>query len=407
MTAPTTMPTAGATRHGACLRHHLWRLVFAGTGGLTVTGPLPRGPAVLVANHASHADTAALMAAVPPASKPVFAAAVDYWFARPVRRLLVTTLAAAVPVERDADGAYAALRAASAPVLASGGMVILYPEGTRSTDGTVGRFAFGAVRLAHDLGVPVVPVALLGTADVLPKNGSFHAVPVEVRFGAARSDVRADGVDETRAEAARLRDVVVSLREAAPVADPRSPLGVAVERYLDSPWGLVGAFAWGFAEAVSWPLIAESYLVLIGVTSPRRMVPAALALSAGSVAGVVTTAALSRRGHTPPAPLTSAGMRRAAAEHLRGGAWGVRHQAFNGIPVKVYAAQAGWLGIPLPRLAGAVAVERTARIVAGGVVGSAVARVLRAPVRRRYGTYALVAEAAWVVGVRAVSRRWD
>ncbi|MEO7234712.1 MAG: 1-acyl-sn-glycerol-3-phosphate acyltransferase, partial [Lapillicoccus sp.] len=93
MTAPTTMPTAGATRHGACLRHHLWRLVFAGTGGLTVTGPLPRGPAVLVANHASHADTAALMAAVPPASKPVFAAAVDYWFARPVRRLLVTTLA--------------------------------------------------------------------------------------------------------------------------------------------------------------------------------------------------------------------------------------------------------------------------------------------------------------------------
>ncbi len=402
-----TVPSSGASRHGAFLRHHLWRLVFAGTGGLTVTGPRPTGPAVLVANHASHADTAALMAAVPPEARPVFAAAVDYWFARPVRRLLVTTLAAAVPVQRDADGAYAALRAASAPVLAAGGMVIIYPEGTRSTDGSVGRFASGAERLAADLEVRVVPVALLGTAEVLPKNGAFHAVPVEVRFGAARPPAAPGHVEETRARSARLRDAVVGLRETGPAADPRSPLGVAVERYMDSPWGLVGAFAWGFAEAVSWPLIAESYLVLIAVASPRRMVPAAVALSAGSVVGVVTTAALSRRGRTPPAPLTTAGMRHAAAEHLRDGAWGVRHQAFNGIPVKVYAAQAGRLGLPLPRLAAAVAVERTARIVAGGVLGSGVARVLRAPVRRRYGSYALVAETLWVLGVRAVIRTWD
>jgi hypothetical protein len=41
------------------------------------------------------------------------------------------------------------------------------------------------------------------------------------------------------------------------------------------------------------------------------------------------------------------------------------------------------------------------------VLGSAVARVFRAPVRRRYGTYAVIAEAAWVVGVRAVVRTWD
>jgi 1-acyl-sn-glycerol-3-phosphate acyltransferase len=405
-----TQRSSGATRHGAFLRHHLWRLVFAGTGGLTVTGPRPSGPAVLVANHASHADTAAIMAAVPPVARPVFAAAVDYWFARPVRRLLVTTLAAAVPVERDADGAYAALRAASAPVLAAGGVVIVYPEGTRSTDGMVGRFASGAARLAADLAVPVVPVALLGTADVLPKNGSFRAMPVEVRFGSAVPPMPSSapvGAEETRERSGRLRDAVVALREPGPVADPRSPLGVAAERYMESPWGLVGAFAWGFAEAVSWPLIAESYLLLIGVASPRRMVPAALALSAGSVAGVVTTAALSRRGHTPPAPLTTDGMRRAAAEHLHEGVWGVRRQAFNGIPVKVYAAQAGRLDLPLTRLAAAVAVERTARIVAVGTLGSAMARVFRAPVRRRYGTYALVAETLWVLGVRAVIRTWD
>ncbi len=311
-----------------------------------------------------------------------------------------------MPVEREADGAYAALRSACEPVFAAGGIVIVYPEGTRSTDGTVGRFASGAVRLATDLGVPVVPVALLGTAGVLPKNGSFQAVPVEVRFGEPRGDLVATGREEARARSAQLRDAVVALRGDAAPADPRSPLGVAAEQLMDSPWGLVGAFGWGFAEALSWPIIAEYSVVLVGVASLRRVLPASLALAAGSVTGVVTHAALARRGHTPPAPLTSPGMRRAAAQHLRAGARGVRHQAFNGIPVKVYAAEAGRLGIPLPRLAAAVTVERTARIVGVGWAVGAGARVFRAPVRRRYGTYVLVASAVWVAGVRITSRRW-
>ncbi len=262
------------------------------------------------------------------------------------------------------------------------------------------------MRLATDLGVPVVPVALLGTAGVLPKNGSFQAVPVEVRFGEPRGDLVATGREEARARSAQLRDAVVALRGDAAPADPRSPLGVAAEQLMDSPWGLVGAFGWGFAEALSWPIIAEYSVVLVGVASPRRVLPASLALAAGSVTGVVTHAALARRGHTPPAPLTSPGMRRAAAQHLRAGARGVRHQAFNGIPVKVYAAEAGRLGIPLPRLAAAVTVERTARIVGVGWAVGAGARVFRAPVRRRYGTYVLVASAVWVAGVRITSRRW-
>lgn len=179
---------------------------------------------MLVANHSSHADTAALMAAIPAAGRPVFAAAADYWFAQPLRRFLVTTLAAAVPVEREADGAYAALRSACEPVFAAGGIVIVYPEGTRSTDGTVGRFAAGAVRLATDLGVPVVPVALLGTAGVLPKNGSFQAVPVEVRFGEPRGDLVATGREEARARSAQLRDAVVALgaMRRRPTRAPRS-----------------------------------------------------------------------------------------------------------------------------------------------------------------------------------------
>ncbi len=399
---------SGATPGGALRRHHLWRLVFASTGGLTVTGPLPRGPAVLVANHSSHADTAALMAAIPAAGLPVFAAAADYWFARPMRRFLVTTLAAAVPVERHEGGAYAALLEACAPVVASGGIVIVYPEGTRTKDGAIGEFASGAVRLADDLHVPVIPAAVLGTRDMLPKNGSFSAKPVEIRFADAFD---ASGLGRDRSSSlegsGRLRDAVVAQRERGPVADPRSPLGERVKQLVDSPAGIVVAFTWGFAEALSWPVIAEMSIAFFAITSPRRVVRWSMALAAGSVSGVVVNAALARRGVTLPAPLTTARMRRSAARHLSTGAWGIRHQAFNGIPVKVYAVEAVRAGIPLSRLAVAAGVERTGRIVGVGVVASAVSVIVRAPVRRRYGTYAAVAIGVWVVGVAQVRRRWS
>ena len=337
-------PTTGASRRGAYLRHHLWRLVYGSTGGLTVTGPLPSGPAVLVANHSSHADTAALMAAVPAAGRPVFAAAADYWFATPVRRFLVTTLSAAVPVQRHADGAYAALLEACEPVAASGGIVIVYPEGTRSTDGSVGRFASGAARLAADLRVPLVPVALLGTRDVLAKHGTFQAVPVEVRFGAAEAAGERGAASE---RSAALRERVAGLLGSAPMADPRSPLGLRVERFVEGPGGLVAGFAWGFAEAVSWPVIAEVSIGLLAVTVPRRMVRFGFAVAAGSVAGSLTTAAFARRGILTPAPLTTPLMRDEARRHLSTeGVVGVRHQAFNGIPIKVYAREAGLLGLP-------------------------------------------------------------
>ena len=47
---------------------------------------------------------------------PVFAAAADYWFDVPVRRALVTSVVAALPVPRGSDGAYAAVRHAAGPV---------------------------------------------------------------------------------------------------------------------------------------------------------------------------------------------------------------------------------------------------------------------------------------------------
>lgn len=406
---PASAPplSRGASRLGATLRQGLWRGVLQLTGGLTVTGPLPKVSSILVANHSSHADTAALLAGIPARRKPVFVAAADYWFGRPERRLLVQSLAAAVPVHRTSEGAYAALRAATAEVLAHGGVVVVYPEGTRTTTGEIGEFHAGAVRLADDLDVPLVPVALLGTRAMLAKNGRFRAVPVEVRFG---SPFDSEGLAADPATAgvasARLRRTVVALLEQSPVADVASPLWERVAHLVDGRAGLIGAFTWGVAEATSWPVIAEMYLALFAVARPQRVVPCAVALTAGTVTGVVLHAALGRRGVTLPAPWTTVRMRTRSAEDLAAGAWGIRRQTLNGIPVKVYAAQAGRLATPLVRLAAATAGARAARNLSVAATAAGLATVFPAPVRRRYGWYVAAAAATWALGQRGTYRHW-
>ncbi|OBF44705.1 acyl-phosphate glycerol 3-phosphate acyltransferase [Mycobacterium sp. 852002-50816_SCH5313054-b] len=196
-----------ATRIASVLRHRLWRAVCAVSGGLTVTGRwrVPGG-CVVVANHSSHADTAVLLAALPAGAQPVFAAAADYWFDVPVRRFVASSLIGVLPVRRSGADTYAQLLAAARPALKAGRTVVIYPEGTRSTDGGVGEFRSGALRLARDCGVPVVPVAVLGTAEVLPKGASFISqAPMQVRIG--------EPVDPHSASAPQLRAQVLALRD--------------------------------------------------------------------------------------------------------------------------------------------------------------------------------------------------
>lgn len=196
-----------ATRISSVLRNRLWRAVCAVSGGLTVTGRWGApGGCVVVANHSSHADTAVLLAALPAGAQPVFAAAADYWFDVPVRRFVASSLIGILPVRRSGKDTYAQLLAAARPALKAGRTVVIYPEGTRSTDGSIAEFRSGAVRLARDCGVPIVPVAVLGTAEVLPKGASFisHA-PMQVRIG--------EPVDPALTSAAQLREQVIGLRD--------------------------------------------------------------------------------------------------------------------------------------------------------------------------------------------------
>lgn len=55
--------------------------------------------------------------------------------------------------------------------LRRGSSVMIFPEGTRSTDGQIKAFKHGAFTLAKELGLPVLPIVIEGTRDALPKHG--------------------------------------------------------------------------------------------------------------------------------------------------------------------------------------------------------------------------------------------
>lgn len=383
------------------LRRGFWQGACALAGGLTVTGKLPASPdgrgRILVANHSSHADTAALMAGLPPTGKPVFAAAADYWFDVWWRRALITGLAGGLPVRRHEHGAYAGLLAAAGEAVQDGRTVVLYPEGTRSTDGTVGEFASGASRLAEDLDIDVIPVALLGTGDVLPKRGRFRPAPMQLRIGAPMH----------RPSPEQLRTRVSALLGQGPAVTTTSRTWRGVRSLVDSPWGLALAGGWGFAEAISWPVMAEMSLVFFAAAEPSRIPKFSAALIAGSLAGVVLNSAAARRGHTFPAPWTTPRMWHVAQQHLGTGPRGVLHQALNGVPVKVYARTAGELDCDLVRFTGWAAIERGARLgaIATGVYGLSV--FLNPWLRRLYGQYLAATGLGFTVTIRQIVRAWS
>lgn len=103
-TTVTTAARVRPVRAAARLRHALWWLVLTLTGGVERRGRLPRGGCVVVANHSSHADTAALLAALDASHAPAIGAAADYWFASPWRSRICSRLAAGFPVRRSGAG---------------------------------------------------------------------------------------------------------------------------------------------------------------------------------------------------------------------------------------------------------------------------------------------------------------
>ena len=138
---------------------------------------------VYMSNHQSHLDIPILFSVFPGTLRMVAKAEL---FKVPVWGRAMRS-AGFVRVTRSGDRAeaMAAMRECG-EALARGVNVWLAPEGTRSIDGRIAKFKKGGFMLARDTGADIVPVAIDGSRDILPKNTRIfqRGARVKVTFGA-------------------------------------------------------------------------------------------------------------------------------------------------------------------------------------------------------------------------------
>jgi 1-acyl-sn-glycerol-3-phosphate acyltransferase len=182
------------------------------------------GPAILASNHLAVMDSFYLP--LVERRRITFLAKSEYftgtgfkgWWSK-----WFFTAVGQVPIDRSsADAAQAALDTAKR-VLGEGKLLGMYPEGTRSPDGRLYKGKTGLARLALETGVPVIPVAMIGTNNVNPPGTSMlRFAKVTVRFGKPMDFSRFDGLAGNRfIERAVIDEVIYEL------------MGLSGQEYVD------------------------------------------------------------------------------------------------------------------------------------------------------------------------------
>jgi 1-acyl-sn-glycerol-3-phosphate acyltransferase len=182
------------------------------------------GPVILASNHLAVMDSFYLPLVV--RRRITFLAKSEYFTGTGLKgwlsRWFFTTVGQ-VPIDRsNADTAQAALDTAER-VLREGKLLGMYPEGTRSPDGRLYKGKTGLARLALETGVPVIPVAMIGTNVVNPPGTTMLRFGrVTVRFGKPMDFSRFDGLAGNRfIERAVIDEVIYEL------------MGLSGQEYVD------------------------------------------------------------------------------------------------------------------------------------------------------------------------------
>jgi 1-acyl-sn-glycerol-3-phosphate acyltransferase len=142
---------------------------------------VPReGPAILAPNHLSFVDPICVALIVP--RRITFIGKAEYTDSWVTRWFM--EVGGVIPVRREDSAKARTSLERGADVLRSGELLGIFPEGTRSPDGRLYKGKTGAARMALEVGCPVIPVGLVGTEKVLPKDAKVPKVtPVQVSFG--------------------------------------------------------------------------------------------------------------------------------------------------------------------------------------------------------------------------------
>jgi len=132
---------------------------------------------VFMANHLSFIDGPLLFTVIPQNVRIILKKAV---FRLPVLGLGMKHVGF-VPVDRKGtSGGQASISRAVRQIKDRGYSFLIFPEGTRSPDGTMGRFRRGGFYLALESGSPILPIVIQGTFEAMPK-GEFYVKKGRVR----------------------------------------------------------------------------------------------------------------------------------------------------------------------------------------------------------------------------------
>jgi len=174
-------------------------------------------PFVMVANHSSHLDVLTLGAALPwrlrPQAFPI--AAGDVFFETPAASFFSAMMLNALPMWRKHCGSHA-MHELRGRLLGDPAIFLLFPEGTRSRDGTMSAFKPGLGMMVAGSPVPVVPCWIEGAFHAFrPKAKLPRPKPIGLRIGSALTFAEVANERSGWQEiAARLEAAVVALRDA-------------------------------------------------------------------------------------------------------------------------------------------------------------------------------------------------
>ena len=129
------------------------------------------GSFVLCSNHQSHLDALSVLAALPfrRLHRTFVAAAEDYFFTSAVRTFVSAVAVNALPFSRRVSSRHS-IEVCRELISRAGNVLVIFPEGTRSTDGRMGQFKPGIGRLLAATAVPALPCYLAGAFEALPKG---------------------------------------------------------------------------------------------------------------------------------------------------------------------------------------------------------------------------------------------
>ena len=155
-------------------------------------------PSILLCNHQSHLDILPILAMSP---KLVLVTA-DWVWKNPFYGYVIRNVDY-LPASSGAEALVPQIRS----LMERGYTIAMYPEGTRSPDGRIGRFHQGAFHLAREVGADILPVVMYGTGRALPKHGRvLRHWPVRIEIGRRiAASALPDWGNSSREQASRLR----------------------------------------------------------------------------------------------------------------------------------------------------------------------------------------------------------